>query len=273
MNAGTPIQTDLIAVKARQQAVWSSGDYAKVGATFQIVGETLCEAADVGPYHRVLDVAAGNGNATLAAARRFAEVTSTDFVPSLLDASRRRAEAQGFDNITYQVADAEALPFVDECFDVVLSTFGAVFTPDQRQAASELARVTKAGGKIAMANWTAEGFVGQFFRILGRHVPPPPGVRSPTLWGSKAGLVDIFDGRVSDMRIATRAFVFRYRSFAHFIDVFRTCHGPTHQAFLALGKAGQALEADLHALSDRFNRAADGAFAVPSEYAEVILTK
>ena len=273
MNTQANIQPDLSAIKARQQATWSAGDYAKVGATLQIVGETLCEAIDLAPNARVLDVAAGNGNATLAAARRFADVTSTDYVPGLLDASKRRADAQGFDNIDYHVADAEALPFDDETFDVVLSTFGVMFTPDQPQAASELARVCRKGGTIAMANWTPEGFIGQVFKTLGGHMPPPAGLRSPALWGDERTLVEMFANQVSDITVTTRVFTFRYRSVAHFMDVFRTYYGPIHKAFEALGDKGDALEADLTALGQRFNRATDGSFVVPSHYAEVVITK
>ena len=273
MNTETLIQPDLTALKAKQQATWSSGNYAKVGTTLQIVGETLCEAIDLSPKARVLDVAAGNGNATIAAARRFADVTSTDYVPALLDASKARAEAQGLDNITFQVADAEALPFADEAFDVTLSTFGVMFTPDQQEAARELVRVTRKGGKIAMANWTPEGFIGQIFKTLGGHMPPPPGVKSPALWGNEAALEAMFDGLVSDIAVEKKVFTFRYRSFDHFMEIFRTYYGPIHKAFLALGDQGAALEADLEALQDRFNRATDGTFIVPGEYAEVILTK
>ena len=273
MNTQSNIQPDLSAIKAKQQATWSAGDYAKVGATLQIVGETLCEAIDLSPNARVLDVAAGNGNATLAAARRFADVTSTDYVSDLLDASKRRAKAQGFDNIAYQVADAEALPFDDGAFDVVLSTFGVMFTPDQALAASELVRVTRQGGTIAMANWTPDGFIGQVFKTLGGHLPPPEGVRSPALWGDERALVNLFGGSVADISVTPRVFTFRYRSVAHFLDVFRTYYGPIHKAFEALGPKGKALEADLLALFNRFNRATDGSFIAPSQYAEVIVTK
>ena len=273
MNTQTDIAPDFGAIKAKQQATWGSGDYAKVGSTLQIVGETLCEAIDLRSNARVLDVAAGNGNATMAAARRFADVTSTDYVPGLLDASRRRAEAQGFDNVAYQVADAEALPFDDGTFDVVLSTFGVMFTPDQTKAASEMARVCAKGGTIAMANWTADGFIGQVFKTLGGHMPPPPGVKSPAIWGDEATLAAMFAGQVSDIRIEKKDFVFRYRSYGHFMDVFRTYYGPIHKAFLALGDKGAALEADMEALCQRFNRDPDGGFTLPSQYAEVIITK
>ena len=271
MNTQTEITPDFGAIKSKQQATWGSGDYAKVGSTLQIVGEEICEAVDLRPGANVLDVAAGNGNATIAAARRFAQVTSTDYVPELLEASRRRAEAQGYE-IAYQVADAEALPFDNEAFDTTLSTFGVMFTPDQEKAASELMRVTKQGGTIGMANWTPEGFIGQVFKTLGGHMPPPPGVQSPARWGSEEVLKQFFSD-ATDIRIVRKNFTFRYRSFAHFIDVFRTYYGPTHKAFLALGEKGAALEADLFEMQKRFNRAAPDGFVVPSEYAEVVITK
>src|SRR4249919_4246713 len=182
---------DLNIVKGRQQAAWSSGDYAIVGTTLQIVGETLCEAVDLRSNQRVLDVAAGNGNATLAAARRFAEVVSTDYVGSLLVRGRERAAADRLP-VTFQEADAEALPFANDSFDVVLSTFGVMFTPNQQQAANELARVCRRKGKIGLANWTPEGFVGQLFKTIGKYVPPAPGMRSPALWGTKARLEELF---------------------------------------------------------------------------------
>lgn len=271
MNTQTEITPDYTAIKTKQQATWASGDYAKVGSTLQIVGETLCEAVDVRPGEKVLDVAAGNGNATLAAARRFADVTSTDYVPELLEASKRRADAQGM-KIAYQVADAEALPFADGSFDCVLSTFGVMFTPNQSKSASEMMRVTREGGRIGMANWTADGFIGQVFKTLGGHMAPPPGVKSPALWGNPDVLAQMFEG-AEDIRIEKKNYVFRYKSFAHFMEVFRTYYGPIHKAFLALGDKGAALEADLDALQQRFNVDSEGGFIVPSEYAEVVITK
>ena len=267
------IQHDLSVIKARQQMAWSAGDCARVDVALQIVGETLCEVIDLSPNARVLDVAAGHGNATLAAARRFAEVTSTDYVPGLLDASKRRAEAQGLDNITYQVADAEALPFEDGSFDVVLSTFGVMFAPDQPGAAWELLRVTRKGGTIALANWTAEGFIGQVLDMLRRHQPAPPGVRPPTRWGSAQVLGSLFGDAVEDIVVTPRVFTFRFRSVAQFMDLVRTHYGPIIKTFEALGPEGAALEAELLALFHRFNRATDGSFVAPSLYAEVIVTK
>jgi ubiquinone/menaquinone biosynthesis C-methylase UbiE len=260
-------------LKSRQQATWASGDYAVIGTTLQIVGELLSEAADVRAVDRVLDVAAGNGNATLAAARRFATVTSTDYVPALLDRARRRAEADGLDNVTFEVADVEALPYADETFDVVLSTFGVMFAPDHTRAAGELLRVCRRGGRIALASWTPAGFIGQLFRVVGSHVPPPPGVRSPVLWGAEAHLLELFGGATA-LQHTTRTFAFRYRSPEHWVEVFRTFYGPVHRAFAALHADRQAaLEADLLALLRSLNHGGAASLVIPAEYLETIVVK
>lgn len=273
MNIQTPIASpDLAAVKTRQQAAWSSGDYAIVGTTLQIVGETLCEAVDLRSTHRVLDVAAGNGNATLAAARRFADVTSTDYVGALLEGGKRRAAAEQLD-IEFREADAENLPFADSSFDIVLSTFGVMFTPDQDKAAAEMLRVCKRGGRIGMANWTPQGFIGQMFKTLGAHLPPPAGVKSPALWGTPERLTELF-GKEASIAAEPRMFVFRYRSPAHFIDVFAAYYGPVLKALAALDEPKRkALIADIEALIGRFNRVDDGTMVVPSEYLEVVVTR
>src|SRR5262245_55589496 len=263
---------DLIMVKGRQQAAWSSGDYAVVGTTLQIVGEMLCEAVDLRSNQRVLDVAAGNGNATLAAARRFADVVSTDYVAALLERGRERAQADRL-SVTFQQADAEALPFADGSFDVVLSTFGVMFTPNQAKAASELMRVCRPGGKIAMANWTPESFIGQLFKTIGKYVAPVPGMKSPALWGDKAH-VDFLFGAKARLAAQSKSFVFRYKSPGHWIEIFRDYYGPVVKAFAAIDPpAREALEADLYALLDKFNIAEDGTLVIPSEYLEVVVTK
>ncbi len=268
-----PARPDLAAVKARQHGAWSAGDYAVVGTTLQIVGEQLCEALDLRPGSAVLDVAAGNGNATLAAARRWCDVTSTDYVPALLERARARAAADGL-TITFREADAEALPFPDASFDVVMSTFGVMFTPDQDKAASELLRVCKPGGKIGLSNWTPEGFIGQVFKTLGRHLPPPAGVKSPVLWGTKARLDEMFDAGAREIAADPRMFMFRYRSARHWLDVFRTFYGPMLKAFEALdAKAQTALTDDLLALVGEYNLARDGTAAVPGEYLEIVITR
>jgi ubiquinone/menaquinone biosynthesis C-methylase UbiE len=268
-----PAQPDLAAVKQRQQAAWSSGDYAIVGTTLQIVGEQLCEALDLRPGSKVLDVAAGNGNVTLAAARRWCEVTSTDYVPELLERGRERAAGERL-NVDFRVADAEALPFPDTSFDVVVSTFGVMFTADQDKAAAELLRVCRPGGKIGLANWTPQGFIGQVFKTLGKHLPPPAGVKSPALWGTRARLDEMFGAQTSEIAAEPRMFVFRYRSPEHWLDVFKTFYGPMFKAFAALDASAQgALARDLLAVIGEFNRANDGTVAVHSEYLEVVIRR
>ena len=265
--------TDLVALKSRQQTAWASGDYAVIGTTLQIVGELLAEACDLRWDERVLDVAAGNGNATLAAARRGGRVTSTDYVASLLDRGAERARAERLE-VSFQTADVEALPFADASFDVVLSTFGVMFAPDQAKAASEMARVCRPGGRIGLANWTPESFIGQLFKTLGRHLPPPPGVPSPSLWGVESHLRSLFGDSAGRVAATPRQFNFRYRSAAHFIDVFRTWYGPVHKAFAALpGDKALALKHDMTELLDRLNRAGAGSLRVPSEYLEVVIAR
>jgi SAM-dependent methyltransferase len=264
---------DLSAVKSRQQVAWSSGDYAIVGTTLQIVGESLCEALDLRSGASVLDVAAGNGNATLAAARRWCDVTSTDYVPALLESAQKRASAEGH-IIKFREADAERLPFADASFDVVMSTFGVMFTPDQDQAAKELVRVCKPGGSIGLANWTPEGFIGKLFKTLGRYIPPAPGVKSPALWGTRARLDELFGASAKEIRTTEREFAFRYRSPMHFIEVFRTYYGPMNKAFGALDSAKQSeLMRDVLELLEAGNRSQDRSLVVPSAYLEVVIEK
>jgi SAM-dependent methyltransferase len=268
-----PPAIDLAAVKARQQAAWSTGDYAVVGTTLQIVGENLCEALDLRAGARVLDVAAGNGNATLAAARRWCEVTSTDYVASLLESGRARAQAEGHP-VKFQQADAESLPFADASFDAVLSTYGVMFTPNQDQAASELARVCKPGGKIGLANWTPDSFIGQLFKTIGKYIPPAPGVKSPALWGTQARLEELFGTGAREIRTTSREFTFRYRSPAHWIEVFRTYYGPMNKTFGALDADKQAaFTQDLLVLMESRNRSGDATLVLPSEYLEVVITR
>jgi ubiquinone/menaquinone biosynthesis C-methylase UbiE len=272
MNIQTPATPDLTAVKAKQQATWASGDYAVVGTTLQIVGENLCEAVDLRSNQRVLDVAAGNGNATLAAARRFADVVSTDYVGALLERGRERAKAERLP-VEFREADAENLPFADASFDVVLSTYGVMFTANHPRAASELVRVCRPGGKIGLANWTPDGFIGNLLKTVVKFAPPPAGVKSPIMWGRKDYLEEIFGNNVN-ISAVSRHFTFRYKSPAHFLDIFRTYYGPTHKAFGAIEPAAQQqLQADLLTLIDKFNIARDGTLVIPSEYLEIVITK
>ena len=269
----TTTQPDLAAVKARQQGAWSSGDYAVVGTTLQIVGEELCEALDIRAGQKVLDVAAGNGNISLAAARRWCDVIATDYVPALLEKAGERAAAERL-QIEFREADAEALPFKDRSFDVVVSTFGVMFTPDHEKAATELMRVCKPGGKIGLANWTPDGFIGQLFKTIGKYLPPPAGVKSPALWGTSARINELFGSQASSIKVESRHFVFRYRSPQHWLDIFKTYYGPVLKTFAGLQPSAQAaLTSDIIALIDRFNRSGDGSMVVPSEYLEIVITR
>jgi SAM-dependent methyltransferase len=271
-NASTTIP-DYEAIKRRQQATWATGDFGRIGVLLQIVGESLCEAVEVRASDRVLDVAAGNGNASLAAARRFADVTSTDYVPELLEQGRRRASAEGLE-IAFQVADVENLPFGAGEFDVVLSTYGVMFAPNQHRAASELLRVVKPGGRIGLANWTPDGFIGELFRVIGRFVPPPAGLASPAAWGAEPRLVELFGPEATNIHAQRKPYVFRFRSAEHWIEVFRTFYGPVNKAFGALdGPGKKALHAEILALLERFNRGGRDALVVPSDYLEVVVTK
>jgi ubiquinone/menaquinone biosynthesis C-methylase UbiE len=264
-------RVDLAAVKARQQAMWASGDFAVIGTTLQIVGESLCEAVDLVAGSQVLDIACGNGNATLAAARRFCKVTGLDYVQALIDRARERAAGDRL-AVELVLGDAENLPFADGQFDVALSTYGVMFAPDQERAAAEMARVVRPGGKIGLANWTPEGFIGGLLKTVGKFVPPPPGVASPIYWGTESRLKELFPS-VRSIRATRKDFVLRYRSVAHFIDVFRRFYGPTHRAFESIDAEKQAaLTADIADLAAKFNRQPES-FAVPAEYLEVVIER
>jgi ubiquinone/menaquinone biosynthesis C-methylase UbiE len=264
---------DLGAIKAKQKVAWSSGDYAVVGTTLQIVGEQLAEAMNLRAGQKVLDIAAGNGNFTLAAARRWCDVTSTDYVDGLLQRGRKRAEAEGL-QVRFQTADAEELPFADACYDAVASTFGGMFSPDQSRTASEMLRVCRSGGRIGFANWTPEGFIGQMFKTIGKHLPPPAGLKSPALWGTSEWMEKAFRAEASSLLTIPRHFVFRYRSAQHFLDVFCKFYGPMLKAFEALNPVGRkALSHDIIELIGRFNRSGDESMIVPSEYLEVVVTR
>ena len=277
MNVATVVDNGasnvLAELKRRQQATWASGDYAVVGTTLQIVGETLAEAADVRAGDRVLDVAAGSGNASLAAARRFARVTSTDYVQALLERGAERARAERLD-IEFRIADAEALPFAADSFDIALSTFGAMFAAQHDRPAREMMRVVRPGGRIGLANWTPDGFIGQLFKVIGAHIPPPVGQKSPALWGTEPYIVSLFGPMADDIRCVRRVFNFRYHSAIHWLQFFREFYGPVLKTFAALDSAGQgALEQDITALLERLNVAADGRLVIPSEYLEVVVVK
>ena len=269
-----PIPTfDVTAVKTRQHGIWSSGDYAVIGTTLQLTGELLCEAVDVAAGELVLDVAAGNGNAALAAARRGAVVTACDYVEQLLARAGARADAEGV-AIELQPADAEDLPFTDGSFDVVLSTFGVMFTPQPEVAAAELLRVCRPGGRIGLANWSPTGFVGQLFTIVARYAPPPPGLRSPLEWGTPARLRELLGPGILSLSVTPRTHVFRYRSARHWLDAFRAQYGPVLKAFAALDPAGRdQLDAELIALATSNDTSTASGLRIPSEYLEVVATR
>jgi ubiquinone/menaquinone biosynthesis C-methylase UbiE len=264
---------DLAAIKSRQQATWASGDYAVIGTTLTIVGESLCESLDLRAGQKVLDVACGNGAASLAAARRFCTVTGLDYVKSLLVRGEERARAERLD-VAFVEGDAEALPFIDGQFDAVISTFGVMFTPDHQRAARELARVVRPGGKIGLASWTPDGFVGQLFALVGRTAPPPAGLRPPSLWGTVPHCEELFDGKAASMKAQHREFAFRYLSDEHFIATFRQFYGPIHKLYAALPEEKAAtFTAELTDLIGRFNRSGDETVVIPSKYLELVVNR
>jgi ubiquinone/menaquinone biosynthesis C-methylase UbiE len=264
---------DYAAIKARQQKSWSAGDYAVIGATLVVISEDLCEAVDLHAGQAVLDVATGSGNTAIAAARRFCEVTGIDYVPALLEVGRSRAAAEGL-HVTFQEGDAEHLPFADASFDVVLSTAGVMFTPNQEKAASELLRVCCSGGKIGLVNWTPTGFVGDLFRTIGKYVPPAPGLKPGTLWGTEERLRELFGDGIASLQATTGNFMYRYRSVAHWMEVLGTYYGPIVTALQSLDAAGQqGLSQEIIGLLERYNRAKDGTLVVPVEYLQTVAMK
>lgn len=266
-------KADTTAIKERQQAAWASGDFSVIAVSTTIVGELLCESLDLHSGERVLDVACGSGNAAIAAARRFAEVTGVDYVPELLEQSRRRFAVEGLQG-SFVVGDAEDIPFHDASFDVVMSTFGTMFAPDQERAAAELLRVCRPGGRIGLACWTPGGAVGQAFKTTASYAPPPPGLRPPVEWGTEPRLRELFADGISDLRAEQREAKFRFYSAEKFVNWFRTYFGPTIKAFEALSpEEADAFAADLVEVWNRFNRATDGTLVVPGEYLEVVATR
>ena len=267
----TPV--DLAAVKERQQKTWATGDYAVVASRIVLVSERLADAADLRAGSTVLDVACGNGNATLAAARSGVHAVGVDYVPALLEGGRERAAAEGLD-VEFRLGDAEALPADDGSFDAVLSVFGSMFAPDHQRVASEIVRVTRPGGTVALASWTPDGFIGEMFRVLTSHVPAPTGVASPMLWGTEQHLSDLFGDSAADLRSRRRTYTFRFTSPEDFVVFFRRWYGPTLKAFEALDDRGRAsLATDLVDLAQRCDRYRDGgSIALPATYLETVLT-
>jgi ubiquinone/menaquinone biosynthesis C-methylase UbiE len=264
---------DLEAIKERQQKAWSSGNYSKPGVTLILIAESLCEAVDLRPGWRVLDVATGNGNMALAAARRFCEVTAIDYVPALLEDGRERARAEGLE-VDFREGDAESIPFPEAYFDAVLSTIGVMFAPDQEKAASELLRICEPGGKIGLASWTPEGFVGELCRTMGKHIPPPPGLKPPFLWGTEERLRELFGGGIESLQAQRRTFVFRYSSPQYYVEFMSTNFGPLLKALETLDASSrEALVDDIEDLIGRYNRSGDETMVVPGDYLEMVATK
>jgi ubiquinone/menaquinone biosynthesis C-methylase UbiE len=271
MSSAPAAQPDFAAIKQRQQATWTSGDYHRIATQIQIVSELMIEALDLRSTERVLDVATGSGNAAIAAARRGSEVVGVDYVPGLLDRGARRAEAEEL-AIDFVAGDAEALPFDGGTFDVTVSVFGAMFAPNQEQTARELVRVTRPGGRIGIVAHTPDGFIGRLFKAIGRHLPPPAGLRSPIEWGTEARLQELFGSDLAELRAERRVYVFRDRSPEAWIASWRRYYGPILKAFETVGEAGApALQADLLDLIGQFNRSNDGTAVIPSEYLEAVI--
>lgn len=262
---------DLATVKQRQRKMWAGGDYAAVAARIVSIAENLVDAADLRAGESVLDVATGSGNAAIAAARCDCDVTGVDYVPELLERGRQRAAAEGLE-VRYGDGDAEALPFPDASFDAVISVVGVMFAPDQERSASELLRVCRPGGTIALANWAPDSFIGAMFRTMSKHVPPPPGVKPPGLWGTEERIRELLGGGTASLAMRRRTFTFRYRSAAEFVEFFATNYGPALAALGTLDGAGQqALRDDLANLALEHNRYETATpVAIPSDYLEVV---
>lgn len=270
MSTATPEPIDFTMVKQRQQKMWGTGDYREIGSRLVIMAEQLCEAVDMRPGERVLDVASGTGNAAIAAARRFCDVTSTDYVPELLDFGRARAEAEGLP-VRFETADAENLPYEDGSFDVVLSVIGAMFAPDHERTANELLRVCKQGGRIGMANWTPDSFAGDLFRTVAKYNPPPPGVKPPSVWGTEDGLQELLGNGADFKQIDRRTYRFRFRSLDQMTEFFTAHFGPIKTAHDALGPTDQAsLRNDLRNRAEDLNTANDGTVVFDAGYLEVV---
>ena len=264
---------ELEVIKEKQQKTWASGNYAVIGNQLVIMGERLCEAVDVRSGQKVLDVATGSGNTAISAARRYCDVTAIDYVPELIVQAKERAGVERLE-ITFEVGDAENLPYPDASFDVVLSTVGVMFAPDQEKTAGELLRVCKPGGKVGLANWTPDGFVGNMFRTVGKHVPPPPGIKPPPLWGTEERLRELFGEGISSLRTTRHSYAFRSLSAQHLIESFRTYYGPVHKAFESLDAAGQdAFARDLEELLHNWNISGDETVVAPSDYLEVVAVR
>jgi ubiquinone/menaquinone biosynthesis C-methylase UbiE len=273
-TSATSTQTpDYAAIKNRQRLVWGSGDFHVIASLIVPISERLCDSVELRPGERVLDLATGSGNTAIAAARRLCSVDGVDYAPSLLERARVRSEAEGFE-ITFEEGDIEELPTSDGAYDVVLSTLGVMFSPNHEKAAHELLRVCRPGGRIGLANWTPEGFVGEMLRAVGRHVPAPAGVRPATRWGSEEGIGELIGHGVESLQARREAFVYRFASAEQYLHLFRSYYGPVHKAFLALDDVGQqALANDLRTAVERYAQPLDDTIVVPAEYLEVVAVR
>jgi SAM-dependent methyltransferase len=274
VEATPHLAPDLAAVKRRQQDTWASGDFSIVAARIVYQAEHLCETADLQAGWRVLDVATGSGNAAIAAARRGCEVVGIDYVPALLERGRIRAAAELLD-VRFVAGDAEDLRFPDASFDAVVSIYGVMFAPDHRRAAAELARVCRPGGRIALASWAPDGFIGETFRVFSRYLPPAPGLQPPVCWGDEAYLESLFGGVAASMASHRRTAVFRFRSAEENVEFFRTYYGPTLRAFESLEPPlRESLRNDLLALARRYDRnGGTGPIAITGDYLETVIDR
>ena len=256
-----------------QREMWSAGDFTAIGGLTVLVGELLCEEADLRAGQRVLDVATGSGNTALSAARRWCSVTGIDFVPHLLDTARKRASLELLD-IEFKEGEAENIPFPDESFDAVLSTFGCMFAADQQKAANEITRVCKKGGKIALSCWTPDSSFGEFSRLMATYITPPPNTRPPIVWGSKEGIERLFGDRISSLRTSRRTNYIRYPSPQLYLEHSKKYFGPLIKAYESLNEIEQFdLTKSVTEWVGRHNRSADETVLIPTDYLEIVATK
>ncbi|GIK36281.1 MAG: hypothetical protein BroJett011_01140 [Chloroflexota bacterium] len=267
----TTLTPEMEALKAKLKATWMAGDFGHIAETYAPGAAEFVNRLNLRSGERVLDVACGTGNLTLPAARSGASVTGQDIAPNLLEQGRARANAEGL-TVRFDENDAEALPYDDAAFDTVITMFGAMFTPRPNITAAELVRTCRPGGRIAMANWTPGGFIGQMFKIVGKYVPPAPGMPSPLLWGDEAIIAERFNGSVTDLQLTPRLITFTFPfSASEVVEAFRRYYGPTVKAFGALDEKGQAaLRQELEQHWTAHNQSKNGVTRVESEYLEVL---
>jgi ubiquinone/menaquinone biosynthesis C-methylase UbiE len=267
----TTLTPEMGSLKAKLKATWTAGDFGQIAKSYAPGAAEFVTRLKLQPGERVLDIACGTGNLTIPAAKSGAKVTGQDFAPNLLEQGRAWAKAEGLP-IQFDENDAEALPYDDASFDTIMTMFGAMFTPRPDVTAAELARTCRPGGRIAMANWTPSGFIGQMFKIVGKHVPPAPGMPSPLLWGDEAAVGERFNSSVAGLKLTRRSISFHFPfSASEVVECFRRYYGPTYKAFDALDEKGQAaLYQELAQHWSAHNQSKNGATQVESEYLEVL---